>query len=92
MDCFRKAQRDFADLPDEEQPDHLSEISGDCMMEMLLYAYDHLEEFKLLLCCSRVRDLPACLMKWWKLETKGTHDYLRVLKELNDRLRRLMNG
>lgn len=83
MDCFRKAQRDFADLPDEEQPDHLSEISGDCMMEMLLYAYDHLDEFQLLLCCSEGTRFAGMLDEMVEIETRGTHDYLRVLKGLN---------
>ena len=52
MDCFRKAQYDFAALPPEEQPDNLSSVSGECMHEMLLYAYEHLNEFKLILCHS----------------------------------------
>ena len=52
MDCYRKAQTDFAALPQEEQLEHMSEISGDCMTEMLLYAYEHLDEFKLILCRS----------------------------------------
>lgn len=52
MTCYRKAQIDFANLPPDEQPRRMSEISGECMHDMLLYAYDHLEEFKLLLCCS----------------------------------------
>ena len=45
MECYRKAQTDFAALPQEEQMEHMSEISGDCMTEMLLYAYEHLDEF-----------------------------------------------
>ena len=44
MTCYRKAQIDFANLPPDEQPRRMSEISGECMHDMLLYAYDHLEE------------------------------------------------
>ena len=49
---FCRAQKEFADIPPEEQPDNLTSTSGECMYEMLLYAYEHLNEFKLILCCS----------------------------------------
>lgn len=52
LDCFCRAQKEFADIPPEEQPDNLTDISGECMYEMLLYAYEHLKEFKLILCRS----------------------------------------
>ena len=52
MNCFCKAQQEFADSLPEEQPDNLSTTSGECMHEMLLYAYEHLNEFKLILCHS----------------------------------------
>lgn len=45
MNCFCKVQREFADMPPEEQPDNLSTTSGECMHDMLLYAYEHLNEF-----------------------------------------------
>ena len=35
---FQKAQQDFSNIPQEEQPKHLGDISGACMDEMLLYA------------------------------------------------------
>lgn len=49
IDRFRKAQQEFADLPPDEQPNNLNSTSGECMHDMLLYAYDHLNEFKLIL-------------------------------------------
>ena len=45
---FCRAQKEFADIPPEEQPDNLTSTSGECMYEMLLYAYEHLNEFKLI--------------------------------------------
>lgn len=82
MNCFRKAQTDFTELPAEEQPDHLSEISGACMVEMLLYAYDHLAEFKLLLCCSEGTRFSGMIDEMVEIEIKGTHDYMAVLDSL----------
>ena len=49
---FKKAQQEFAQLPHEQQPEVMGDISGICMFDMLHYAYAHLEECKLILCCS----------------------------------------
>lgn len=82
MNCFRKAQADFAGLPPESQPEHLSSISGWCMMEMLLYAYKHLDEFQLILTCSKGTCFSGMIDEMVEIEVKGTHDYLAVLKNL----------
>ncbi|MDE6760490.1 MAG: TetR/AcrR family transcriptional regulator; helix-turn-helix transcriptional regulator [Lachnospiraceae bacterium] len=82
MDCFCKAQRKFAEIPPEEQPNNLSNISGECMYEMLLYAYKHLNEFKLILCHSEGTRFSKLIDAMVEIETKGTHDYLAVLKKI----------
>ena len=82
MDCFRKAQYDFAALPPEEQPDNLSSVSGECMHEMLLYAYEHLNEFKLILCHSEGTRFSGMIDEMVEIETQGTHDYLAVLEKI----------
>ncbi len=82
LDCFRKAQREFADLPQQEQPDQLGTISGVCMYDMLLYAYEHLEKFKLILCHSEGTRFSDLIDTMVEIETKGTHDYLEVLRKL----------
>lgn len=82
LDCFCKAQKAFTEIPPEEQPDNLASVSGDCMYEMLLYAYAHLNEFKLILCCSEGTRFSALIDEMVEIETKGTHDYLEVLEKL----------
>lgn len=82
MFCYRKAQEDFANLPPDEQPKHMSEISGKCMHDMLLYAYGHLEEFKLILCCSEGTRFAGMIDEMVEIEVKGTHDYQDVLNKL----------
>ena len=52
LGVFRKAQEGFAKLPIEEHPLSMEQYSGTCMKEMLIYAYRHLEAFKLILCGS----------------------------------------
>ena len=80
--CFSGAQQEFANLPKEEQPENLSTVSGACMHDMLLYAYEHLEKFKLILCHSEGTRFSDLIDTMVEIETKGTHDYLEVLKKL----------
>lgn len=82
MECYRKAQNDFAALPQNEQITHMSEISGNCMTELLLYAYEHLDEFKLILCRSDGTRFSGMIDEMVEIEVKGTHDYQEVLKAL----------
>ncbi|MCB7523196.1 TetR/AcrR family transcriptional regulator [[Clostridium] hylemonae] len=82
MNRFCKAQQEFADLPPEEQPDNLTDISGACMHDMLVYAYEHLNEFKIILCKSEGTRFSNLIDEMAEVETKGTHDYLEILKRL----------
>ena len=82
MDCFCQAQRDFAKLPPQEQPEHLGIDSGACMHQMLLYAYQHLDEFKLLLCGAEGTRFSHFIDEMVGIELQGTHDYLKVLADL----------
>ena len=79
---FCRAQKKFAEIPPEEQPDNLTSTSGVYMYEMLLYAYEHLNEFKLILCCSEGTRFSKLIDEMVEIETKGTHDYLEVLKKI----------
>ena len=82
LDRFCKAQKEFAETSPEEQPDKLTSTSGECMYEMLLYAYDHLNECKLILCKSEGTRFSRLIDEMVEIETKGTHDYLKVLENL----------
>lgn len=82
IDLFSRAQKEFAEIPPEEQPDNLTSFSGECMHEMLLYAYEHLREFKLILCCSEGTRFSKLIDEMTEIETKGTHDYLVILEKL----------
>lgn len=82
LNCFIKAQNDFANLPLEEQPEMMSKISGACMHEMLHYAYGHIDAFKLILCRSEGTRFAGLADKMVEIETEGTHEYLKVLEAL----------
>jgi len=82
LNRFIKAQQEFAELPAVQQPEVMSDISGLCMDDILHYAYEHLEECKLLLCCSEGTKFAEFIDEMVEIETKGTHDYLAVLEKL----------
>ena len=79
-------------MPQEEQPNNLSTTSGECMHEMLLYAYEHLNEFKLILCHSEETRFSKLIDEMVEIETKATHDYLEVSEDsmiVNDAINRM---
>lgn len=79
---FKDAQREFAQLPHEQQPEVMGDISGLCMYDMLHYAYAHLEECKLILCCSEGTRFSGLIDEMVEIEVESTHTYLAVLYEL----------
>ncbi len=79
---FKKAQQEFASLPRHRQPEVMSEISGLCMYDILHYAYAHLEECKLILCCSEGTKFSGLIDEMVEIETKATHAYQNVLQGL----------
>ena len=82
LTCFKKAQQEFAELPYEQQPEVMGDISGMCMFEMLHYAYAHLEECKLILCCSEGTKFSGLIDEMVEIEVEATHSYQKVLEEL----------
>ena len=79
---YKDAQKEFAELPHQRQPEMMGEISGLCMFDMLHYAYEHLDEFKLILCCSEGTGFAGLIDEMVNIEIDATHTYLKVLEEL----------
>ncbi|WP_373132697.1 TetR/AcrR family transcriptional regulator [Clostridium sp. M62/1] len=82
LTCFKKAQQEFAELPHEQQPEVMGDISGICMFEMLHYAYEHLEECKLIPCCSEGTKFSGLIDEMVEIEAEATHSYQKILEEL----------
>ena len=52
MGKFMEAQTSFAELPEDQQPDHMGVESSNCVHWMVDYICQHREPVKLLLCRS----------------------------------------
>ena len=61
---FCQAQKEFARLPRDRQPEVLGDFSGACMFDMLHYAYDHLEECSSFCVPQRARSLLGWWIRW----------------------------
>lgn len=80
---FKDAQWEFSELPyEKKQPDVMGEISELCMLDMLRYVYNHLEECKLLLCCAEGTRFSSFIDEMVAIEVASTHAYQKVLEEL----------
>lgn len=82
LNRFRQAQEEFAHLPYARQPEALGDFSGACMFDMLHYAYDHLEDCQLLLCCAEGTRFAGLVDEMVQIEIDATHNYFNVLKAL----------
>ena len=82
MSVYKKAQNDFAMLPPVEQTKHMSEISGECMVDILEYTYKYLDEFKLILTCSEGTKYENFVHDMVEIEIDATHKFNNVLKDL----------
>lgn len=79
MNTYKKTIWEFRDMSPQEQVENMGVSSFDCMHDMLLYAYDHLTEFKLLLCCAEGTRFAGMLDEMVEIETKATHDFQEIL-------------
>ena len=79
---FKDAQEEFSNISPERQPEVMSEISGLCMFDMLRYAYQHLEECKMILCCSEGTRFSGMIDEMVEIELESTHAYKQVLKKI----------
>ncbi len=84
MGNFMKAQTDFAELPEIEQPNHMGKETADCVSWMIEYMYEHYEDFKILICCSDGTPYEHFVDSMVDIEVEYTFRYIEVLKRLGN--------
>ncbi len=89
MDTFVGAQNEFADLPPEEQPDNMSDISWNCMKHLLEYMYDNADVFKLILMHSEGTKHAGFVHALAEIEIDATDAFLNVLHRLGHKTRHM---
>ena len=79
---YKEAHESFARLPIEEQPAQLGKRSEGCMNDILLHAFEHKEEYRLLLQCSDGTRYSRMIDDMVEIEVEATHKFYRVLEKL----------
>ena len=82
MGRFMEAQTGFAELPEEEQPAHMGEASGDYVDWMVDYICEHREPVKLLLCRAEGTSYEHFIHNMVEVEVESTLRYMEVLRRL----------
>lgn len=80
MGKFMTVQTEFAELPKEEQIDHMGEKSAECISWAIDYMYDHYEDFKILICCGAGTPYEHFIDSMVDVEVEYTFKYIDVLK------------
>lgn len=82
MGRFMEAQTGFAELPEEEQPEHMGEASGNYVDWMVDYICQHREPVKLLLCRAEGTSYEHFIHNMVEVEVDSTLRYMEVLRRL----------
>ena len=82
MGKFMWAQTSFAELPEEEQPQHMGVESRDYVAWMVDYICRHREPVKLLLCCAEGTSYEHFVHNMVEVEGEYTLRYMRVLRRM----------
>ena len=82
MGRFMEAQTSFAELPEEQQPDHMGLESSQCVHWMVDYICDHREPVKLLLTRSEGTSYEHFVHNMVEVEVESTLRYMEVLRHL----------
>ena len=82
MGKFMEAQSDFAELPEEEQPERMGGASGQCVRWMVEYICQHRQPVKLLLCRAEGTSYEHFVHNMVEVEVESTLQYMEVLRHL----------
>ena len=82
MGKFMEAQTAFAELPEEQQPDHMGVESSSCVHWMVDYICQHREPVKLLLTRAEGTSYEHFVHNMVEVEVEYTLRYMEVLRRL----------
>ena len=82
MGKFMAAQTSFAELPEEQQPEHMGVESSGCVHWMVDYICAHREPVKLLLCRAEGTGYEQFIHNMVEVEVESTLRYMEVLRHL----------
>ena len=82
MEKYRDAHEAFARLTPEEQVAGMGVQSGECIDWLMDYAYENMDAFKLILCCSEGTKYENMVHEMVESEVEATHTFAKVMEGL----------
>lgn len=82
MGKYKETQEAFTRLSPEDQKAGMGVQSGECMDWMTNYAYENMDAFKLILCCSEGTKYENMVHEMVEIEIKATHAFGKILEGL----------
>lgn len=86
---FRKVTCDFQELPPEGQKAAMGQVSGEWMLGILDYIYDHFDAFRLLLSCAEGTKYEHFIHHIVEIEVESTHDFIEVMRQHGEKIRQV---
>lgn len=81
MNRYIKTQTEFQDLPADVQYNSVGKQSGDCLHDILVYCYAHLDVMRLILTRSDGTKYAGMVDKMAAIEVQATHAYLQTAEK-----------
>lgn len=82
LDTFKRSLREFDELPDSEKPKNMGKAGGNCIKEILAYAYSNKSALRLILLHSDGTEYSGMVDKMVELEVEATHRCYDTLRRL----------
>lgn len=89
MNRYIKTQTEFQDLPADVRYNSVGKQSGDCLHDILVYCYAHLDEMRLILTRSDGTKYAGMVDKMAAIEVQATHAYLQTTEKAGYEMKRI---
>lgn len=89
LESFKESQAEFEELTPEEQQKQMGKKSGDCLELITMYVYEHLEAFRLILCCAEGTKYENFVHNLVQIETSATNRFLTTLQDTGIQVRNI---
>ena len=81
LSMYTQTHNDFRTLAPVDQKNNMGIDSKECLLRMSEYIYDHLDAFKLILCCSEGTKYADIIHEMSELEVKANREFIAVMKD-----------
>ena len=78
---YREVLSTFSTLPVAEQQNHMRDYVYGHTLKMNDYIYDHMQTFRLILCCSEGTEYDHLIHKMAEMDVSSTHDFVSALSQ-----------